>query len=60
MLRDWITSTSKENRFVIIIKSSERMANNRRSRMRFACERGEKYRRYEGNYLEDDQKHQPV
>ncbi|KAG5557554.1 hypothetical protein RHGRI_007707 [Rhododendron griersonianum] len=44
MLRDWITSTGKENGFVIIIKSSERMAKNRRPRMRFACERGEKYR----------------
>ncbi|KAG5540177.1 hypothetical protein RHGRI_020417 [Rhododendron griersonianum] len=44
VLRDWITSTGKENGFVIIIKSSERMAKNRRPRMRFACERGGKYR----------------
>ncbi|KAG5565900.1 hypothetical protein RHGRI_001724 [Rhododendron griersonianum] len=44
ILRDWITSTGKENGFVIIIKSSERMAKNRRPRMRFACERGGKYR----------------
>ncbi|KAI8524335.1 hypothetical protein RHMOL_Rhmol13G0142600 [Rhododendron molle] len=44
MLRDWITSTGKENEFVIIIKSSEIMTKNQRPRMRFACERGEKYR----------------
>ncbi|KAG5528285.1 hypothetical protein RHGRI_029079 [Rhododendron griersonianum] len=46
MLRDWITSTGKENGFVIIIKSSERMTKNRRPRMRFACERGGKYTTY--------------
>ncbi|KAG5545176.1 hypothetical protein RHGRI_017604 [Rhododendron griersonianum] len=44
VLRDWITSIGKENGFVIIIKSSERMAKNRSPRMRFACERGGKYR----------------
>ncbi|XP_058217748.1 PKS-NRPS hybrid synthetase cheA-like [Rhododendron vialii] len=44
MLRDWITSTGKENGFVIIIKSAERMTKNRRPRMRFACERGGKFR----------------
>ncbi|KAG5548619.1 hypothetical protein RHGRI_014088 [Rhododendron griersonianum] len=44
VLRDWITSIGKENGFMIIIKSSERMAKNRSPRMRFACERGGKYR----------------
>ncbi|XP_058211625.1 uncharacterized protein LOC131323801 [Rhododendron vialii] len=44
MLRDWITSTGKENGFVIIIKSAERMAKNRRPRMRFTCQRGGKFR----------------
>ncbi|KAG5566720.1 hypothetical protein RHGRI_002314 [Rhododendron griersonianum] len=44
ILRNWIISIGKENGFVIIIKSSERMAKNRRPRMWFACERGGKYR----------------
>ncbi|KAG5561089.1 hypothetical protein RHGRI_004191 [Rhododendron griersonianum] len=60
ILRDWITSTGKENGFVIIIKLSERMAKNRRPRMRFACERDGKYRPFinkakdkEGNVKEN-------
>ncbi|KAI8573117.1 hypothetical protein RHMOL_Rhmol01G0253500 [Rhododendron molle] len=45
-LVEWTRGMGKRHGFVIIIRASEKLMKNRKPRMRFACERSGKYRKY--------------